>query len=131
MKTLKLFLLCFTCISYTYGQQVEFAGQVNTGLARFGGKSAAKSTIMVSNMHDGAFSTTYNPYSKKFAQLYGAFVQVQRVTRSNLIIGTQAGVESLRSRVNISAVYIIRTIYSSSFEQQEASGGGCPAKRLY
>ena len=122
MKTLKLFLLCFMCISYAYGQQVEFAGQLNTGLTRFGGESASKSTSMVSNIQDGALSSVSNAYGKKFALSYGASVQVQQVTRSNFLFGTQAGVEVLRSRTDIREVYIFRSIYSGSFEQQEASG---------
>lgn len=107
MKTLRLLLLCLVSATFAYGQKVEVAGQLNTGLARFIGESAGKTTtILYSKNPEGTDSYTNSPYGNIFALSYGASVQLQRVTRNNLLLGVQAGAESLRNRINIDGVYV-------------------------
>ncbi|WP_162052351.1 hypothetical protein [Pontibacter pamirensis] len=120
MKAVKSLFVCLICATAAYGQKVEVAGQLNSGLAKFGGESAASTTTMHSLGANRFF--TLNPYGSRFASSYGMSVQVQRVTRANFLLGAQAGAEVLRNRVHIDGVYVYGPVYSSFIEYREASG---------
>lgn len=120
MKVFSLLFLCLACATCAYGQKIEIAGQLNSGFAKFGGESAVKTTTMHNFNSNRSF--TFNPYGNRLAPVYGLSVQVQRVTRTNFLIGAQGGAESLRNRVHIHAVYVYGPAYSSLIEYKEASG---------
>ncbi|WP_181885029.1 outer membrane beta-barrel protein [Pontibacter diazotrophicus] len=122
MKTLQVLFLCLVCATSSFGQKVEFAGQLHTGVSAFGGKSATGTTVMNCFAFDNSWNQTANPYGKKFALSYGAHLHVQRVSGNNLLIGAQAGAEVLRSRVSINEVYVLDMPNSSYLERKEATG---------
>ncbi|MFD2998784.1 hypothetical protein ACFS7Z_00300 [Pontibacter toksunensis] len=122
MKKLKLLLLLMACTALSYGQKVEFAGQLNTGVAKFGGESAARTTVIDYYTLDNSWNRIGNPFGKRFALSYGASLQVQRVTGNNFVIGAQAGAEVLRNRISIDKVYVQDAVYSSYIELKEVSG---------
>lgn len=124
MKALSLLLLCLASAAFALGQKVEFAGQLNTGLTRYIGESAGKTTTISYSKHpEGSNSYTNSPYGNIWTPSYGASVQMQRVTRNNLLLGVQAGIESLRHRINIDGVYVTEATWNSVVsEYKEASG---------
>lgn len=105
LKKNLLLLGGLTCATMSFAQHTEYAVQLNGGLMKFGGRSANKSTQMIHYTDHTYPNFTISPYGKKFGASYGASVQLQRVTNKNFLFGLQAGVESLRSRVEIESVY--------------------------
>lgn len=126
MKTLKLLLLFMTCTTLSFGQKLEFAGQLNSGLAKYGGESAARATAILHNItSEGTYSYTNHPYGSRFAPSpsFGASVQLQRVTRRNLLLGVQAGAESLRSSIQVQGVYVTESSWNSVSSEYKSANG--------
>lgn len=122
MKSFSLVLLGVAFSTLSFGQKLEVSTQLNGGLSRFGGETATSSSKIYSYSTDTENSFTLSPYGKKYGFSYVASLQVQRVTKRNLLVGLQAGVETLQSRVNIRGVAITPTAYTSSLDYREALG---------
>lgn len=122
MRVFTLLLLCFAGATYTYGQKTEVAFQLNSGLSRFRGESAAETSAINNITARPSSCYTDNAYGQKSGISYGALVQLQRVTSSNLLYGIQAGVESLRSKVKITGLITYGDYYTSYRDYQKASG---------
>jgi hypothetical protein len=122
MKALPLLLLFTAFVVSSYGQKVEYAVQLNSGLTSFRGASASKSTTMSSYTTDRSFSYTHSPYGNRFALSYGASVQLQRVTIRNALLGIQLAAETLRTRIDIDGVSIASAPHDSFFNYQVATG---------
>ena len=113
MKKVFLFLLAFGCVSVAYGQKMEYSAQLNSGLSRFGGESAASTTLMVINDTWGSPPRVVNPYGSRYSVAYGAGLQAQFVSASGFLLGTQAGYEQLRTRAKIDKAFGYRAQSSS------------------
>ncbi|WP_018477388.1 outer membrane beta-barrel protein [Pontibacter roseus] len=105
MKKLYLLMLGLCCGSIAYGQKVETSVFLNSGLSRFGGESADKTTSV--SIYSSGTPTYYNnnPYGSRFALTYGGGLQVQLVASKGFLLGTQVSFEQLRSRVEIDVVH--------------------------
>jgi hypothetical protein len=87
-------------LSNLFGQKTELRGSISSGLFSFSGISALSSTSI--NWDDQSKSGyTNNPYGTKTALCYGLSVDLKRVTKRNILFGIDAGIESLRSMINI------------------------------
>ncbi len=122
MKEVCLVLLGLACASFSYAQKTELAVQLNSGRMKFGGASASKTTFMSHAADLGPHTYTNNPYGSKFGFAYGLAGQLQRVTAGNLLLGLQAGVETLQSRVEVERVFSFRTYSSSLADSYETTG---------
>ncbi|MCC9137731.1 hypothetical protein ACFSKU_02520 [Pontibacter silvestris] len=122
MKQLSLVLLGMALSAFSFGQKLEVSVQVNGGLSRFGGVSASNSTVLQIYSSNTQNSGAISPYGKRFKSSYGASVQFQRVSKTDLLLGLEAGVESLQSRVNVRGVSITPAINTSSLGYRQASG---------
>lgn len=98
-------MLAFGCVSVAYGQKMEYSGQLNSGLSRFGGESSARTTTMVINDTWGSPPRVINPYGSRYNVAYGASLQAQFVTGGGFLLGTQAGYEQLRTRSKIDKAF--------------------------
>jgi hypothetical protein len=105
MKKVYLLVLGLCSVSLVYGQKMEFSAQLNSGVSRFGGESAAKvSAILLSNS-GGAGHYTNSPYGSRYSLNYGVSGQAQLVTANSFLMGAQVSVEQLRSRVEVMSVF--------------------------
>ncbi|MBG8555333.1 hypothetical protein [Hymenobacter guriensis] len=85
-------------------QQVEWSGQLTTGVAAFRGASAESSSAINVNDSSPEASYTNNPYGSRWGLSYGAAVQGQFVGRRGLLLGAQLGYDLLRPAVRITSV---------------------------
>ncbi|MEJ8802743.1 outer membrane beta-barrel protein [Pontibacter sp. H249] len=117
--SLPLFILCFFATTYTFGQKLEVGVQLNSGVSCFGGESAASETRLIYYPnYPGPKGITEKSYGSKLSATYGISAQVQQVFSSNFLVGAQAGVESLRSNVNINRVEEYRNNSLRVFEAE-------------
>ena len=93
------------CTTVAFGQKLEIGVQLNSGLSRFGGESAA-STSRMYHMPQHGSAYTSNPYGNKVAAVYGISAQLQKVNTRNFIVGAQLGMESLNGSVKIDRVLV-------------------------
>ncbi|MBC7874657.1 MAG: outer membrane beta-barrel protein [Ferruginibacter sp.] len=96
-------LLFFFLVSSA--QQTEFYAGVNTGFLSFRGKSAEKSSFITQSDVTSIPNTTNDIYGRKAGAGIGIDLSLQRVTRSEIIFGIAAGVEILKSKINIDAIW--------------------------
>ncbi|MBX0331645.1 hypothetical protein K3G39_00180 [Pontibacter sp. HSC-14F20] len=113
MKKVYLLLLTLGSATVVFGQKMEYSAQLNSGLSRFGGESATRSTMMLVHGSRQEFVHTSNPYGSRYNATYGASLQGQYVTARGFLLGAQVGYEQLRSRANIDRIYGLAD-YSSS-----------------
>ena len=120
MKTsLPLFIICLFAATYTYGQKLEVGVQLNSGFSRFGGEAAASETKFIYYpTHPGPKGITEKSYGSRLSATYGVLAQVQQVFSNNFLVGAQAGVESLRSSVDINRVEEYRNNALRVFEAE-------------
>ncbi|PRY25633.1 hypothetical protein CLV58_13734 [Spirosoma oryzae] len=85
--------------SVAQGQHSEFSVQASSGLFSFRGSGAVSQTG-IPLMGPGVM----NPYGRHSGSSYGLTGQWQYVDRSGLILGAQAGYESLTSRLAVNGV---------------------------
>ncbi|RIJ41998.1 outer membrane beta-barrel protein [Pontibacter oryzae] len=105
MKTTKL--LCGTLLlaGSSFAQTVEISGTAFTGISKFGGSGAAKSSFIYTSITaDEGYSYTNNPYGARFSINDGIGMQAQFVSERKYILGAQLGVEQLRSRTEITGI---------------------------
>ncbi|MGC4232445.1 MAG: hypothetical protein QM594_05645 [Niabella sp.] len=99
---LALFLILFS--AGVFGQNTEFRLALNSGLFSFSGASAQKySRIIVSGQANSGY--TSSPYGSAGALSYGLSGNLKRVTKNNLMLGVDAGFETLRSKVKIDGIH--------------------------
>jgi len=118
MKFPALLALLLSLATFGFGQQVAYSIHANSGLFRFGGQSATKSSGLVLGSGRPDINYTNNPYGKNVALSYGLAAQVQKVNPKNLIYGLQAGYEILQSKVYLQHAYTL----VSSAPAPKASG---------
>ncbi|PSR56012.1 hypothetical protein AHMF7605_22180 [Adhaeribacter arboris] len=102
--------------STALGQQIEYSGQINSGLSWFGGRSAANSSKIVLN-DINVPNYTNHPYGKKPGISYGALVQAQIITNHKIVFGVQTGYEVLKSKIDIDG------FFSSNYRLSTFTGG--------
>ena len=105
MQKIALLTLLFCVPILGFGQKTEYSVQVNSGLFRFGGESATKTSDLILGSGQPGINYTHNPYGKKVGLCYGLAAQVQKVNSKNFIYGLQAGYETLRSKVALKYAY--------------------------
>ncbi|OON69665.1 hypothetical protein [Hymenobacter sp. CRA2] len=82
-------------------QTFETSVHLTGGGFNFRGNSAVRETVLISVRTADNDGYTNNPYGARPGFSYGAALQLQRVTKSRLLLGLQAGYERLRSRVDL------------------------------
>ena len=103
MQKTFLTLLLALFLTNVFGQKTEFRIAFNSGLFSFSGQSAEKySQINFSDQTKSGY--TNNPYGSKGGICYGLSGNVKRITKKNLNLGFDLGFETLRSKVNITAI---------------------------
>ncbi|HRI33521.1 MAG TPA: hypothetical protein PLD02_07185 [Saprospiraceae bacterium] len=109
INTMRINAIIFLVLLYSYnafGQHTEFGISLNSGLFSFQGPSAKKVTFLnVSQSPETTVYYTNNPYGSKNALLYGLSINVQLITKKNIIFGTDFGYENLRSKILIDKVF--------------------------
>lgn len=102
LKTFLTFLLVLF-LTNVLGQKTEFRLAFNSGLFSFSGQSAEKySQINFSNPTNSGY--TNNPYGSMAGICYGLSGNLKKVTKKKLDLGLDLGFETLRSKVNITAI---------------------------
>ncbi|MEI6586484.1 MAG: hypothetical protein WCL56_10370 [Sediminibacterium sp.] len=103
MKNSFLTLLLALFLTNVFGQKAEFKLAFNSGLFSFYGQSAEKySQINLSNQSNAGY--TNNPYGSMLGICYGLSGNFKKITKNNLNFGLDLGFETLRSKVNITAI---------------------------
>lgn len=106
---MRIYAQLFLVFLFTFkaaGQHTEFGISLNSGLFSFRGPSAEKvSFLNISQSPEATIYYTNNPYGSKNALLYGLSINVQRITKKNIIFGTELGYENLRSKISIDKVF--------------------------
>jgi len=103
MKKLILTLFGIILITTLHAQNFEFSEGINTGLFHYGGSGSAASSYIFPVEGNGQYRTN-NPYGNVNGFSYGAYTQLQYVTKGGFIIGSQLGYDLLRSKVNITGL---------------------------
>lgn len=118
MKKILLLLAVF-CLNFLYSQ-TEISVEANSGLFSFGGKSSAENSML--NVNEGWLINRYtnNPYGKKADLSIGISVNVKRIFKNKMFVGSSLGYENLKSKININEVYY-NTDYGNP-EQFSATG---------
>ncbi|GGG27466.1 hypothetical protein [Pontibacter amylolyticus] len=101
MKKAYLLLLALGSATLSFGQKMEYSAQLNSGLSRFGGESASKTSAMSLSNSWGGGPGVSNPYGSRYSVTYGAGLQAQYVTGGGFLVGTHAGYEQLRTLAKI------------------------------
>jgi hypothetical protein len=103
MKKLPLTFISFLFLTNIFGQKTEFSVSLNSGLFKFTGQSAVRNSfINYSNSTNNGY--TNNPYGSNVGLCYGLSANLKRVTKYNLILGFDVGLETLRSKVFIDRI---------------------------
>ena len=110
MKKCLLTLFCILPAIGLYAQKIEVTVQANSGLFKYSGQSATNSSYL-NQTPDGKTNYTNNPYGNENALSYGFSVQTQLVLKSGFLFGLQAGYDVLRSKVNLTGIYIYNYQY--------------------
>ena len=111
MRKILLAIVAALSLTTSYAQKTEFSVSLNSGLFSFRGESAEKSSMFYYADED---QIRYNnPYGLKSGLSYGASISIKRVTKTNVLVGLDAGYEILQSKILIHA--ITHSTYSSSF----------------
>ena len=118
MKKLILFLSVFG-LNFLYSQ-TEISVEANSGLFSFGGKSSADNSMIIVNEGWSNSKYTNNPYGKKADLSIGISVNVKKIFKNKMFIGSSLGYENLKSKININEVYYT-TDYGNP-EQFSATG---------
>ncbi len=102
---MRIYAQLFLVFLFTFkaaGQQTEFSIIMNSGLFSFQGPSSEKVTFLnVSQSPEATKYYTNNPYGSKYGLLYGISLNLQRITKKNIILGISFGYENLRSKISI------------------------------
>lgn len=105
LNTTRINAIIFLVLLYSYnafGQHTEFGISLNSGLFSFKGPSAEKVTFLnVSQSPETTKYYTNNPYGSNYGLLYGISINLQRITKKNIILGISFGYENLRSKISI------------------------------
>ena len=102
---MKIYTQLFLVFLFTFkaaGQQTEFGISLNSGLFSFRGPSSEKVTFL--NVSQSSVATKYytnNPYGSNYGLLYGISINLQHITKKNIIFGISFGYENLRSKISI------------------------------
>jgi len=112
MKKSSLLVLSIAFFINVFAQKTEFRLVLNSGLSSFYGKNAASVSIINAGSSDGPGNVA-NPFGSANAWSYGASINVQRVTKKNLIFGTGLGYDQLRSKVIIDGVETVGGIHEA------------------
>lgn len=121
MKKISLMVVGLLSYGICIGQRSEWHLSLNSGLFSFGGASAQSTTsIFYTQSTNNGY--TNNPYGSAGALSYGASLRYQRITARRVIFGLDAGHEVLQSQIAINQMYVLPTLYSSSFMSFEATG---------
>jgi len=103
MKKTLLIIVAFLFIVNVFGQKTEYGVSFNSGLFSYGGGVPVKTTIYSFFAANGVGIN--NPYGSLNGLCYGFSGFIQRVSKTNHIIGVDFGYEDLRSKVLINHVY--------------------------
>ena len=119
MKQLLTVIILFLVFKNTSAQHSELRVSLSSGMFSFSGASALSVTSL--NYYDLTETAYLNSYGSKSGLCYGFSLNVERVTTGNIILGIEAGYESLRSKVSINRIdgYDGTTTY-----QYDATGKG-------
>ncbi|MCX6257180.1 MAG: hypothetical protein NTW49_04680 [Bacteroidia bacterium] len=101
---MKRLLLLFALISIEQlcqAQKLEYSVHISSGLFFFDGNFSTNNSAMFVNYPP---NYTNDPYGKKSGISYSFSTQLQKITKKNMIIGLQAGYESLTSKVLINYI---------------------------
>ena len=103
MKKTLLIIVAFLFIVNVFGQKTEYGISFNSGLFSYGGGLPVKNTFIYSFVasHEGEANI---PYGSRNGLSYGFSGFIQRVSKTNHIIGVDLGYEDLRSKVLINQV---------------------------
>jgi hypothetical protein len=104
MKIIILTLFSIVVVTHLRAQNFEFSIGANTGLFHYTGNGSVANSYIAGGAPGGAPNHTYNPYGNKNGLSYGAYAQLQYVTKCGFIIGSQFGYDVLRSKVNITGI---------------------------
>jgi len=100
MKKALLTILCLLGIQHLSAQKLEISAQVYSGLFHFSGITTTNVSF-INEGHNTSQNYTNNPYGTKPTFSYGAGVQIQYVSKINLLAGLQMGYNDLRSSVDL------------------------------
>jgi hypothetical protein len=129
MKKLLLSLACLLAGTSLYAQKLEVTAGAYTGLMRFSGKSAeSSSTMLVSTNSAVNYSYTNNPYGSKLGFGYGINGQAQLVGKAGFIVGLQLAYEQLKSKIDVTQVFLYNPVSSSTNGQTLAAEGSTGLK---
>jgi hypothetical protein len=104
MKKIYSMLLVCAAVLPSAAQHTEWSVQIPSGIFSFGGAGSASSSAYLISDVGSIPNYTNNPYGTGSAYSYGLVVNVQRITKSNLIFGLQAGYESLSSKLKVASI---------------------------
>lgn len=118
MRKLVLLLATFS-LNFFYSQ-TEISVEVNSGLFSFGGSSSAKNSMIIVNEGWSNSKYTNNPYGKNADLALVLSINFKKVFKNKLFIGSSLGYEILKSKMNVTEVFL-NTDYNSP-QQLSASG---------
>jgi len=121
MKKTFLTLFTFLVLSQLHAQNIEITALANMGLFRYTGNYTTSTSFINGGTAGAKAGYTNNPYGNKFAFSYGAGLQAQYVGRTGFIFGLQAGYEILRSKVDLTDVYIFGVYEATGNYYNQAS----------
>jgi hypothetical protein len=131
MKKLLLSVLCIMAATQLFAQKLEVTAGAYTGLMQYGGKSEsvnATSFLLITNPPYQDISYTNNPYGTKTGTGFGGYGQAQLVSKKGFIVGLQAGYEQLKSKVDITQVYVTDMMRASPADGPYAASGSTSLK---
>lgn len=102
MKRNKLFIgiIFLVSVNFSYGQKTEINFNTYGGLFSFRGNGSATNSSIGWSQFDPIWRTS-NPYGQKSGFSYEFELQLQRVSKKQLIYGCGLGFETLQSKVHI------------------------------
>jgi len=104
MKKTLLLIIALLFIVNVFGQKTEYGVSYNSGLFSYGGRIPVKTTSIYSfvSSHGGGAG---NPYGSLNGLSYGFSGFIQKVSKTNHIIGVDLGYEDLKSKVLINQTW--------------------------
>jgi hypothetical protein len=103
-------ILLSLLIPVTSGAQValqsksEVTAILGSGYFSLAGSGAAPTTV-IEGGPGGGKARTYNPYGSHKALCYGLHAGFRRISTSHLVFGLEAGMEELRSRIEVDRIF--------------------------
>ena len=100
MKKLLLVVAALLTFTIAQAQKTEYRISFNSGMFSFAGNEVNETTFLFFNDQTNS-AYTDNSYGSKAGLSYGLSVNIQRVTKRNIIWGLDLGYETLRSKRSI------------------------------